>query len=329
VVSVYVPSLLKDKIVKAVEGRCALCELRISDLELNPLNLMLIGRDLSFRNSPKSHTRLRIQSHKIAVGVDWSSLFRPPLSISLVEVDGFKIEIEENHHPKQKVSQKVLTVLEGSYGGRWMEDFPEIVVQNLRVRNSQLTYILDIFKKKAVIGLSDISADLSKVATRKELAPRFANMSATGRLQESGHFKIEIVADLFSVVNEDKIKIEVRDQKMSELDSFFAIEDGIRFGGLIEEARADLGLQQGILRGNLMASYRDLSFRFSSTPETSAFGAMISGIVEKLKIEKTKPEAGQPQPAVWVDYRRRPEESLIQFLLAGLKSAAFKLISKQ
>jgi hypothetical protein len=153
------------------------------------------------------------------------------------------------------------------------------------------------------------------------------NAELKAKLLDSGLVNFKLNADLFSVQNEDKLEISVQHQNLSELDVFFDIEDGITLNGQINEIGAKVSLHQGMLKGDLWADYKDLAIEMSPTRQTSAFKAALTNLIQKIEIAKTKPEGSKPMPHAEVNYQRRPGQGVVNFILQGLKEAAFKIAS--
>lgn len=324
------PHYLKNKITNVLSQSCPACQVHIGGVQINPFKNAASATYVSFVNDPKSPTIIKISLSKIAIVTDFRNLLEKNETkvIDLVEVQDFAITIEENYNPQEPPkSEEELKKLEASYGGKFLEGLPPIKSESIRLKNAKLDYILHKFGKEAQITVSEINTQISKFGTRKDLGPRFIVANLTGKVQKTGHLKFYLRADLFSVENEDRIDISIAHQSMADLDSFFVYEDGIEMKGEINDVHANVRINQGQLSGSLFANYHDLDLHMVPTPEAGKLKVSFENILQGLKVAKTKPDKHKPPPVAFIKYSRKPNDSIVEFILQGLKGAAFKVVS--
>jgi hypothetical protein len=325
--AVYLPYYLSEK-VNLIKEACPKCELEFKKPVINIFSGTISAQGLMFKSDQSDDTALIVACNQLTIHVKPASLVSPPYIINLLEIDGLKVKVIEKHSASEpKHSANELIKLEKSYGGEVMKSLPSLEIKSLKLAHSQLDYVYKIFKKSAQLTVSEIDAGIESIATRPDLGPRFTDVNLTGKFQQSGHVSIKIKADLFSVKNDDTLEIEVKSQKLPELNYFFGIEDGVFLEGVIHFIRAKINLKSGFETGFLTVSYQGLKFLLKETPDRGLLKTAIAQFVQSSTLIESRPNDKYKVPSVPVSYHRKPGEGMIKYILGGLKEAAFKAIS--
>jgi hypothetical protein len=105
------------------------------------------------------------------------------------------------------------------------------------------------------------------------------------QLERSGLSTITASFDLFAVPNDDRLTVDLQHQPLQELDPYFFNNDGVRLDGQLERATAAKRIQNGVLSGDLAATYHDLAVHYSQTAERSSVGAFFTETLQKLGLQ--------------------------------------------
>jgi hypothetical protein len=86
-----------------------------------------------------------------------------------------------------------------------------------------------------------------------------------------------------------------------------------------------MAIRRGMLTGDLAARYRDLVVHYSRTQDRSATGAFFSEALQKILIQKMQ---GQQTPTgARFQVARKPDESIVKFMISGLKPAVHDILT--
>ncbi len=277
----------------------------------------------------ESGSRVKISHADINIDFDLSSVKKEIKHIHEITISNGKIELFEKFSKNSTKEKGIDRKFENSaYGGKFLESLAPLLIGRITLDNEELNYNLDVLGKNGQIKVSDIHAVISQLGSRKEIGERFVFSHLRGRVQKTGEVIFIWKSDLFSIKNEDHLDIEVKNQKMSELDTFFSAEDGINFEGTLDSAHAIWDLSQGVMKGEITTKFHGLQIKLHPTKVVSGFTAFVCNIFTRIKFAETKPAPGTSSNVAPISHSRKGDESVIKFFLAGLKEAAFKAASK-
>lgn len=327
--TIVVPKHYSDQVKESLKEKCPACQFDSQNIQINPLNGTAEVKSILFANDPSENTFVKVTVEEIKVWMNVEKLIRYQFEIDHLQIKKIQVLIVEKHHEHEAPANPAqLRELEASYTGKVLEALPPLFIRSVEIDQGSLTYVLKIFGKEAKISVFDINGELSPLSTRGNLGPRYSNATVTARLENSGLVTLNLQADLFSVKNRDHLEIDLQHQPLNQLDPFFFVEDGISFHGDIHRIHAALDVNQGHLTGLLEAAYSGLSFHETETPDQGVIKTVVINILTGFKTAETKPSKGVRPPVAKVNYDRRPGQSVTNFILKGLKPAAFKVIAK-
>ena len=179
--------------------------------------------------------------------------------------------------------------------------------------------------RDAVIRVSRIDGTAHNFSSRSESGSSATSFEVSSQLERSGTCHIRADFDLLASNNHDHVTIELQNQTLSELDPYFFQDNGVRIEGVLEHATAAMEIRRGVLSGDLDARYRDLVVHYDPVLGRSSTGAFFSDALERLL---TKTTQQQPRPArAHFLVKREPHQSVINFMLAGLRPAAHTILT--
>jgi hypothetical protein len=205
---------------------------------------------------------------------------------------------------------------------------PPITVDTVSVSDGGFTYIHRLHGKDAPIRITHVAGAARNFSTREGLGSSKTTFEVKSQLERSGASTITASFDLFAEPNDDHLTVDLQHQPLAEMDPYFFNSDGVRLDGHLERATATMRIRKGVLTGDLAARYHDLAVHFSKTAERSSIGAFFSETAEKLGLRSEEPPQGAAAPAT-AGFRvaRVRDDSIINFLLSGLKPAAHDILT--
>jgi hypothetical protein len=313
---------IRNKIQSDLYEACPKCELKLGAISFSWIPGKLLIRDLEFTGDPSSATGIDFSLESISLKGNLSSVFGKAVELSAIEIVRAKVVVSEVSDGPPGVHSKF--PLPG-HATAWL---PPLRISSVKVIQSEFTYALKVSKKSALLQVRSIDANTGPLVTRANLlippqtdSNTQVHLELSGTLERTGRLDIKVEFEPFARVNHDLVEIRVRDQNLSELNSFFLIEDGLRLSGTLDSGLARFRLTEGKLTGTLHTHYQNLDLNFSTDPRHGLLKTLIAKLVSQGFV-KTRPINKEDRAEVIVLEQRKPFQPITQFLLQGLKSGA-------
>jgi hypothetical protein len=318
--------LVKTRLTASLKRSCPACSLEIGELQISLFTGRIRVDEIRYSGDPKEDSTLRFSAERLEARVNPLSLLRHQPQIESIDAIQPVVTIREKADTPPGAH-----ALFPSPGSAF-KSFPAAQVDHVRVYGGKFNYELDNHGRVGKIELSQINGNVSRFATRERLLTEKYRqpilMVATARLEQSGSVKFRVSFDPFADKNHDSIDLELRGQKMEELNPFFTVESGLSLSGVLKQGKAELVVSQGHLSGTLSGSYEDLKLKFQPTPERGKIKSKVTTMISSIETAKTRPKPQEKQPPeAQVSAQREPREPITKFLIRGLRDAAKKVLT--
>jgi hypothetical protein len=317
---------VKTHLISALKRSCPACSLEIGELRFSLFNKRVLATDIHYSGDPKQDSTLRFSAERIEIRVDPFSLLRREPHIESIDAIQPDVIVREKSNTPPGEHPAFPSP------GAAFKDFPMAQVDHVRIYGGKFVYEIESHGQVGKLRISEIDGNVSRFATRQGLlSERYrlpVLMVATAKLESSGSVKFRVLFDPFAEKNRDSIELDVRGQKMQELNPFFSVESGLTFEGFLKKGNARLTVAEGHLSGTLEGSYEGLKLDFHPTPERGKLSSTLTTAISSLKTAKTRPKSEQNQaPQADISAQREPHEPITKFLIRGLRDAAKKVLT--
>ncbi|MGZ3694077.1 MAG: hypothetical protein ACXWQO_07745 [Bdellovibrionota bacterium] len=288
---------------KRIAAACPECRAEWKSFSLRPTGISFGGLD--FESPPKAITVYEMQAQSVEIDVNWRQAMHGVLDLSAVRIWGADIKIKEiaGHNPPSPPPESAFAV------------------RGIEVEDSTFTYEIREKGKFGRVRLDGISASISPFGTMAELHDQRVIGKAKARLEHSGQVDLEVDAALFSPEPSVRVKLSLSGQKLAELNEYFTPIDGVELAGEVLKGNASAEIHGKNLSAWADIRYEKFDVHFNKTKQRGGLKAFLSNIVADLKLDPKKigPDAKS------VGIQRRKLESIVSFILRGLKEAALRV----
>lgn len=317
--SFYLPDYLKEKIESEVPKTCSKCRLKIGDLDL-PL---LQPGDVTFHNLDFSYgdegtTQVFAKAALLDFHVSLRSLLKHHVHIHRLMVSHFDVTVidGDKHSPPEPKKEDSSPNADADY---------DLVIGPLRYLNGSFQYVRNHEGTTATLHVQDINGTLTSIDPR---ADRIIKGQLTARYERSGHSELEILTNPFLKPLQVDVKLAVKDQDLNDLSLFFEPNAGVRLKGKIDEGLGMVSVKGDALKATDWIVYEDLDAKVLRGKEYSGFVAFFENLGLGLAMQQKNTELEKAEQTKSVELKQEANESLISFVLRGLKEAAMKVATR-
>ena len=314
--SFYLPDYLKAKIESEVPKLCSKCQLKIGDLDV-PL---FQPGDITFHNIDFSYgeegaTQVFAKAALLDFHVSLRPLLEHHVRIQNLVVTHFDVTVVDGDKHSPPTPKK-----EDPAASEY-----DITVGPLRYLNGSFQYIRNHEGTTATLHVQDINGSLTSVDPN---ANRIIKGLLSARYERSGNAELEVLTNPFLKPLQVDVKLTVHDQDLSDLSLFFEPNAGVRLSGKIDEGEGVVSTVGDSLKATDWIIYEDLDAKLLRGKEHSGFVAFFENLGLGLAMQETNTELEKPLQTKSVELKQEANESLISFILRGLKEAAMKVATR-
>ncbi len=212
--------------------------------------------------------------------------------------------------------------------GSSLEKLPQIWIGKVEIKDSSLEYRAKKGSRKGEFRLQQIHLITSDLATRPELVQQFSFRSR-GLLENFGHFQLSTRLKPFEKKFSCRIDLNVEKMELPRLDSILLPAANLMVKGDLEKLATTLDASGSVLTAELSGTWAGLRIKFVSGEKGNPLSTLIKNIGSELEISDSAGEfnqSGKPPAHALVVVTRKPEESVIRWLLSGLTKGIEKLV---
>lgn len=304
--------MLIEFLQNEVAKNCATCELKLGDLEFSTWAPgALIARDVRFQAGVAGAQEVRARVRELVVRPDWWALVDGRVVIRSLVVLAPDVTYSEGDKPRSK----------GASGGGGL---PGFAVLSTRVEDGRFTYVRDHMNTHAVLRIGAI--DLRGGAVSRIDTP----VEIEARAQIEGRGDVELRVD---IQKREPLTLETdvrtRDLGLPELSRFFKPNAGVDLKGTLVRGHARGHMQGTRLRTNVHAVYRDFELKVDPTYDRSEVVAFFTNLGAAIALQDSNLDDPPEDQARTVETERKEGESIVAFLLRGMKEASLKIVKRE
>lgn len=312
---VITPRLIKSKLIQVVQTECRTCRLKVQNLSFSLSELRLNQINFSFED--RAGVVLDTEIKSVTIPFQLTSFFTDTIRIGRIQIQSPQVVLREYDSgpgplppvKKEKSSKKTYFEADGI-------DLVDGYFEYDRIFSDG---------RNAPIRIRNIRVDLGRYGTTPNLADKDVVAQTYAILEQSGKIDLKLMVPVFTGKPIAKIFLKLNGQKLHEIDGYFLTAEGLNMKGLLVNSDVFGELNDHSLTGKLKAHYHSLDLHFHEHKKRSAFEALLSNIGKDIKLKETN--IGVPKPKIQhpIASVRQPQESIISFILRGMKEAAIEV----
>lgn len=307
------PGMVRRKLVSAVRENCKTCEVSVGRVGVSLLPFGVSGSLVHFTGGEANATVVDVEAGRVYIPLSLFPLLKGRLRAGRIEIEGSTFTVTEGD----------LYASPSAEAGK-ARPF-DVEIKGVRVKEAAFVYIREYPGRKGRIGVSRINAEIGLVGNSARLLDADVEGSASGVLEESGKFRLQVRAKLFSKAQDVDVNLRLDGQDLSKLNSFFQPNDGVQLKGLLMEGRASSEIRGARIKSAAYARYSGLSVKIKKTEERGAFSAFFQNLLASVTIGKQNVEGGDYDRSGAAALERKPKETIISFALRGMKEAGMQV----
>lgn len=300
--------------------------MQIKDLQVSLFLAKVVAVGIEFKGDPVANPQIHFSAEEIVAQFKLVSFLQGVPTLELLDLSGLHVTLIEPDTKSHSTGPDYPPPGEG------VKSFPIARMDEILIHHSQFTYRHSVHGRVSKIDVREIDGKIGAFVTRDWLLEKGyrqpLKMAATALLEKSGRVSLQVSFDPFAQKNHDEILIKVKGQSLSDLNSFFKIEEGIHLSGVLEEGVASMKLSEGHLSGSLTAVYKDIQVKFEKTPDRGAIKSFLTTLAQSIASSKTRPKKGEKSlPRAPIKAERHPHEPITKLLIRGLLNSAKEIMT--
>ncbi len=310
------PIAVRTIVRSLLRKHCASCRFELGGIRLHLFPVSLVLSAVTFEAGSSETLLVSAKCARIEAGVSPWALLRKSLRLGKIHLFKADVIVIEGDHDSASSADAPTSLT--TAGG-------DAEVDQIVVEEGSFSYIRRHLNRDAALKLSAVSIDIGPFGSSSRRRDQKAKGRAQGQLEKSGHFDLSVEAALFNDKADLDIDLKIAQQNLGDLNVYFEPGEGIKLGGILEEGHGKVGVRGERGAVWVYAKYKGLNFDLRKTAQRSALSAMLTNFISSLithKDNRTKDWIDRTQQ---VTVQRKSKESLVGFLLRGLKEATLQI----
>lgn len=293
---------------------CLNCQFKLDSVELSPRGLVgVVGVNFDLAIDNKSKVSGQIEA--IQIDLDYLSLFGDTLTINRV------VFLSPAFQVLEVASSDDLSEEMGPL--RQDKGLPPIRVEKIELKNGKFSYTYKDHLGQGTLSLDQIEIRLNEIISAKHLVRAPLRFQLHAHLEKNGKVEINGTLHPFSDHQPNLLSIQLKNQNLKHLNSFFEEESGVQLTGKIHTLWANLEIQNGRASGELEGSYSDLDIHFENDNRRTGFSAFFQSLVSDLTVRSTQKKGAKVEVPLT---HKKANQSVFNFILDALQPAFLALI---
>jgi hypothetical protein len=302
---------IEQRVADAVRQRCKSCEIRLGRIGLSWRGITL--DNVQFSGGPSGGQRVEVHAPRIVLRPRLSTIFNGHPALRSVSLFGPTVTFWDGDKVKRsalKTSQVEPLV--------WPEDLQFSTI----ISDGVFNYVRDVKNTHAELVIHQITAEL--IPSREHLMAR-----ATAQFGKSGHVELITSIPLLHQTLVVETEMKVKDQNLQDLSAFFQPNAGVKLDGVLTSGHAITKLKGSHLSASLWAEYKAFNLSVNKMYDRNDVQTFFTNLGAAIAMREKNINASNETKASAVELERESNESIVSFILRGLKEAALKVTLKQ
>jgi hypothetical protein len=307
-------SFIQSKIESLVAKSCETCHLEIQNVDdsiFNPGHLIL--HDLHFTSGEKGSSEVDAKAESITIDFSPTSLLSKKILIYKITSEKLTLLYVNGDRPSKKSST------ENDDATYFFQ------IDESELHYGEFKYIRNHQGTSATLHLHDIEIHLDKLGNTEELKQVLAKAKICQRIENSGETKVQIAALIFKRPLDLDVAMQMSEQNLNDLTPFFKKNAGVNLEGILTKGHAEVSVRGAQLHALVQIQYDGLKIKVDPNYDRSPTAAFFTNLATAVGVQKKNLDANPSEQIQPVDLTREAGETLVSFILRGIKEGALKV----
>ncbi len=309
------PPYVEKRVPELLKKNCPSCQLDLGTFSVEYFPLSIVLRKPNLIQGDPSETEISASAERIVAQFSLPDLYQGNLYFRSILVDSPEVTVTEGDGVKKKEK----TPAEGSMAES--QNSLEYGVNKVSIFHGKFTYVRKYSDRTATIRLDELQGHVGAWGTREEASVTEASIDGT--LEKSGTIHLEVGVPLHEKDLRVNVRLTIDKMDLSHLNPMFEPSDGIKLRGMIVHGQADTDVMGRSLTSTVDIGYYGLDIIFEKTKDRGALKNLLAKFLKSVKLKSEHAAPPSKEPPNKVTLERKPKESLVSFILRGMKQGAF------
>lgn len=319
------PQLLYHSVKGRLLSQCKSCQFRCGGSSLNWTNATLGLKDCVLRLDEPQRS-IVVELNSIKGDLELAKLWTEDLlHFERFSVFGFLVdyhdkmgdqrvalqkkpqESQERRSPEKAVSQA--------------ETGKDMSFELLGGRQGVFVYRNDTVDGTGILTLSDVNFSIDGLEEGVAHGPAI-DAEASAVLEASGTVHLSVAVKEWSPLSL-VVELLVQNQDLAPTNAFFSKEAGIELEGILEQADAQVFVEQDVASADVAVRYRNFDVTFLNDKSRNAFETVLMNIGERFIFRTRSGDEGKRADA---SIRQQGGEKVVPLILRSLQEAALQTV---
>lgn len=313
-VKIWLPGRLIEGLQSAVRENCDSCELKITRAKVSVLPPGLGLFDVRLTAGSPESSRVVTEVGEVRATLRLRSLFSHVLWIEMLRLEDVKVKFTDSDGPSKKQADKE------SSGSDW-----SMVISKTQIQDGEFIYVRNTHGTSAQLNVHFTRASLSEMGTSPAFKDLPIRAQALARIEKTGEIDLQVQTAPMQEPLRVTVDMGVKDQDLADLTPFFKENAGVILKGFMRQGHGHVDLEGRKLTATVWAKYEDLDVTLVKMYDRSEVAAFFINLGQAVAMEtknKDRPKSDQVRD---VTIQREDKESIVSFILRGMKEAALKV----
>jgi hypothetical protein len=305
----------KKKIEAEVHETCASCQLKIGEIHYSLLRPGQIKiAKLSYVTGTGEPLETKFMASQIQIYFDPKKLFDRFLQIRLIEMNSAEVELMDVDHlpPHTHADSKE------------ENDF-HFMIQKIHISAAQIKYTRKHHGTSATIQVHHIEGEIGDITDLKRPASQLSTAHFHLNIEKTGHIELNIDTPDFLKIKDAMVSLAVSNQDLSELNVFLQPNAGVILKGHLIKGLGFINMHGQHLDAKLHAVYQNLLVKVEPSVQRSELESDFTNIGASLLMNPDNLMLAPKEQSRNIQTDRKEKESVVAFMLRGLKEAAIQV----
>lgn len=331
----FLPPVLQSKLEKTVRETCADCELEIASTEIGFLSPgLIVFNGIEFSGGQKDRSAVAAKIPRLAIQFAVLKSITSEITIRSIEASTPKITYMEGEAPKRVSKRAPETASEKSadqpkdksVDGEKKESL-KFVIDQVHVEKMDFVFANTQAGKTNYLKINNVSGDFSNLGNTTESFNALAEAHLQGQIENSGKGELDVAALLRPGPHYIDVKIQIQDQKLSEMNEFFTPNDGLIFKGSLQKAKGEVSVRGAESKTKMLAVFKDLDVTQKKTKDSGALKTALTNLAVDLLAKKSNVGGEKDSQQAEKQLTRDKDEAIVHFILRSLKLALIGVVA--
>lgn len=317
------PPVLQSKLEKTVRETCADCELEIASTEIGFLSPgLIVFNGIEFSGGQKDRSAVAAKIPRLAIQFAVFKSVTSDITVRSIEASSPKITYMEGEAPKRAPQRAPRPASDGP-----KKESLKFVIDQVRVEKMDFVFANTQAGKTNHLKINNVTGDFSNLGNTTESFNALAEAHLQGQIENSGKGELDVAALLRPGPHYIDVKIQIQDQKLSDMNEFFTPNDGLIFKGSLQKAKGEVSVRGAESKTKMLAVFKDLDVTQKKTKDSGALKTALTNLAVDLLAKKSNIGGEKDSQQAEKQLTRDKDEAIVHFILRSLKLALIGVVA--